>query len=510
MLGFKAGATVSIEETVAAFQKVFGRGGQFGNATDELANTFQGTLSMIGDKIFNFKKTLLEAGLFKELKKQFGDLDKFLESNGDQLDILAEKIGRGLGIAFKKLSDTIIFLKENIDGVVTVLSGLIALKVATFFHGVTTAIGGMTFAMNGFNLATKRNIIFGSIMIFASAMGFLIKKFKEFKGELNEDIPTFAELEKDIADLEKTIAKAQRGNIQGLKDQLKIKKLQLEQLIHESGLLHHHNTQHMRNKTLQLSILNAKEEQTKETQKTFNIFESHHDLVNAVKKSEQDALNRIIGSNRNIFDEQQKIAESVKEEATLLEKVRLELRRQNNEFSLVDEVVGFVNKGIDSFSKGLAESLILGKNIKETFSNMAKTLAVEVLSQLISIVAKKGVELALEKLITREKQKQAALSGGSGFFGTIASVFGKKASGGAVAKGQPTLVGEQGAEMFIPNSTGQITQSSRGTGGGETTVNFNINTLDASGFNDLLIRNRGTITQIINNAVNERGSKNLI
>ena len=79
-----------------------------------------------------------------------------------------------------------------------------------------------------------------------------------------------------------------------------------------------------------------------------------------------------------------------------------------------------------------------------------------------------------------------------------------------LSKGQPTIVGEQGAEMFIPNSTGQITQSARGTGGGMTTVNFNINTLDASGFDDLLVRNRGTITQIINNAVNERGSKNLI
>ena len=55
MLGFKAGATVSIEETVAAFEKVFGRGGRFGNSTDELAKTFEGTLSMIGDKIFNFK-----------------------------------------------------------------------------------------------------------------------------------------------------------------------------------------------------------------------------------------------------------------------------------------------------------------------------------------------------------------------------------------------------------------------------------------------------------------------
>ena len=84
------------------------------------------------------------------------------------------------------------------------------------------------------------------------------------------------------------------------------------------------------------------------------------------------------------------------------------------------------------------------------------------------------------------------------------------AKGGAVSKGQPVVVGEQGAEVFVPNSTGQITQSARGTGGGQTTVNFNINTLDASGFDDLLVRNRGTITQIINNAVNERGSKNLI
>ena len=72
------------------------------------------------------------------------------------------------------------------------------------------------------------------------------------------------------------------------------------------------------------------------------------------------------------------------------------------------------------------------------------------------------------------------------------------------------IVGERGAELFIPNQSGQITQAARGTGGGQTTVNFNINTLDASGFDEMLIRNRGTITQIINNAVNERGNRNLI
>jgi hypothetical protein len=60
-------------------------------------------------------------------------------------------------------------------------------------------------------------------------------------------------------------------------------------------------------------------------------------------------------------------------------------------------------------------------------------------------------------------------------------------------------------------STGQIAQTARGTsGGGPVSVNFNINTLDARGFDELLVRNRGTITQIINSAVNERGAKSLI
>ena len=85
------------------------------------------------------------------------------------------------------------------------------------------------------------------------------------------------------------------------------------------------------------------------------------------------------------------------------------------------------------------------------------------------------------------------------------------ANGGAVSKGQPIVVGERGPELFVPNQTGQITQSARGTGnGGATTVNFNINTVDASGFEELLVRSRGTITQLINSAVNERGRESLI
>ena len=170
-----------------------------------------------------------------------------------------------------------------------------------------------------------------------------------------------------------------------------------------------------------------------------------------------------------------------------------------------------LNKGIKSFSDALAESVVLGKNLQETLQNLAQTIMVKLLSFAIELILRKQVELFIEKQITAEKIKQAtigtanALSG----LGSLRGFFGM-AKGGAVAKGQPVVVGERGAEMFIPNQTGQITQAARGTGGGQTTVNFNINTLDASGFDDLLVRNRGTITQIINNAVNERGSRNLI
>ena len=116
---------------------------------------------------------------------------------------------------------------------------------------------------------------------------------------------------------------------------------------------------------------------------------------------------------------------------------------------------------------------------------------------------------------TSELQKQVALQaillamggGGGGGSGFKLPFFNK---GGAVSKGKPVVVGERGAELFIPNQTGQITQSARGTGGSPVNVNFSITTLDATGFQDMLVQNRGTISNIINQAVNERGGNNLV
>jgi len=140
MLGFKAGATVSIEETVQAFERVFGKDGRFGKATDELAKTFEGTLSMIGDKIFNFKKTILEAGFFEGLKTQFGELDKFLANNAETIDDIGRKIGVTLSVAVIKLGEAVKLVKDNFELFLNIIQSLIALKIVTFFFNVAKSL----------------------------------------------------------------------------------------------------------------------------------------------------------------------------------------------------------------------------------------------------------------------------------------------------------------------------------------------------------------------------------
>ena len=188
-----------------------------------------------------------------------------------------------------------------------------------------------------------------------------------------------------------------------------------------------------------------------------------------------------------------------------------------------------INSGITKMSEALSRSLVFGEKLSDTLRNMALNVLGKIISALIEQIARQAIAIAMEntqigqlmtklgieKLITIEKKaQQSASSGGNGDMGStlvnMASSFLGFAKGGAVSKEQPIMVGENGPEMFIPNSSGQITQSARGTGGGSTTVNFNINTVDARGFDELLTQSRGTITQLINQAVNERGGKSII
>ena len=428
MLGFKAGATVSVEETAAAFERVFGKGGKFDGATDELANTFEGTVSMLGDSFFNFKRSILDAGFFDELKIQFKLLDTFVKNNEKSFKELAQTIGSGLASAVRGTASAIVFLKDNFKLIIETIKILIAFKLIAFFYNLALSIKASTVAMAAFNKMTKRNLLIGGAALLIVNLQKIIDLVKELTGQ----------------------------QLEAKNEAEEMKEIFIESLP--------------------------------------PIFEAKTQFQ-LIKKAITETIDKIKELTDKRLDELKKKAESIKD---IIAK-------------------GFVG-GIKKMSDAIAEAIILGKSLEESFRKMAQSLLVKIISHLIEEIALMGIKKILKKeeeqaeakilntLKSQNTERKRAIffnalgGGGGGFF----------AKGGAVSKGQPVVVGERGPELFVPNSTGQITQSARGTSGGSTTVNFNINTVDASGFEELLVRSRGTITQLINNAVNERGSKNLI
>ena len=87
--------------------------------------------------------------------------------------------------------------------------------------------------------------------------------------------------------------------------------------------------------------------------------------------------------------------------------------------------------------------------------------------------------------------------------------------GGNLITNQPAIVGEDGAEVIVPKQPSTViprevadaVSSLGGQGQGPVSVNFNINTVDASGFDELLVDRRATIVGIINQAMNSRGKQ---
>jgi hypothetical protein len=143
------------------------------------------------------------------------------------------------------------------------------------------------------------------------------------------------------------------------------------------------------------------------------------------------------------------------------------------------------------FEDTLVEGLKNGKLAFQDFANYA-------IEQMLRI--------ALQEAII------APMTGGVESF--FKGIFGKKALGGAVNAGKPYMVGESGRELFIPNQGGQIVSNQDLKGVNSTqsapTVNFNISTVDAAGFDQLLTSRKGLITSIINNAMNTQGKMGVV
>jgi len=173
-----------------------------------------------------------------------------------------------------------------------------------------------------------------------------------------------------------------------------------------------------------------------------------------------------------------------------------------------DPVTNTMSEAVSKFKDSLGATDAAISNLAINTTKKLEDTIVEGLKN-GKLAFKDFADYAIEQMLRIALQEAilAPMTGGIESF--FKGVFGNKALGGSVSGGKPYMVGESGRELFVPNQGGQIVsnQDLNQMGGGQSapTVNFNISTVDAAGFDELLASRKGLITSIINNAMNNRG-----
>ena len=413
LLGFSAGATVSAEETKEAFERVFGKGGTFGSITDELANTLTGTLSMIKDKFMQFQIAVSES-FFAELKMQFGDLNVFLDNNQEKI----KEIGRTLG---ESLAKFVRFLVDNIDNIKLFFQVLAGVVVINMVARLATSIKTLTAVMslNPIFLAITGAVI-GERIITG-----LINMLKDYIGVNDELNATLKEQNKEF-------------------------------------------------------------DRVREARKEFN---DNAKLSKELQKQEVLALAEVNKKLREKFElqaEMNKIANDRKAESI------------TEQFDLENEQLDKVNKVFEGIGKNIStafgQAVVSGKDFKDSMVDIFQSVAQQVVALIFQLAV-------IEPMLKRIKESMSASSfgGGSVFDNILAGVksvfnpfsaissltntdqimgglsgssmpLGAMAGGGSVNPNMPYMVGERGAEMFVPKSAGNIVNNSNLGGGGQPIV----------------------------------------
>jgi hypothetical protein len=178
-----------------------------------------------------------------------------------------------------------------------------------------------------------------------------------------------------------------------------------------------------------------------------------------------------------------------------------------------DKVTTTMSEKVAAFKDGLGATEDAISNLAINTTKKFEDTLVEGLKN-GKLAFKDFADYAIEQIIRIALQEAILKPFTGGVESFFQGIFGKKALGGSVNAGKPYMVGESGRELFIPNQAGQIVSNQdlkqMGTAQSAPTVNFNISTVDAAGFDQLLASRKGLITSIINNAMNNQGKMGVV
>tara|TARA_A100001201_G_scaffold572_2_gene1519 strand:- start:54 stop:1793 length:1740 start_codon:yes stop_codon:yes gene_type:complete len=171
------------------------------------------------------------------------------------------------------------------------------------------------------------------------------------------------------------------------------------------------------------------------------------------------------------------------------------LKAVEMKFRTTGQMIGdTIASSMKKFEDTLVDGLMSGKFAFKDFADF---------------VIKELLRIAVKKLVVDR------ITGGlTTFLGGLGGIKGAE-RGGTVTANRPYLVGEAGAELFVPNKTGTIVPNNRlggGMGSGSMPVNitYNIQAFDSKDTLAAITENAPTISAIIETEFNRRGRRGFV
>lgn len=541
----------------------------FGGATAERVKNLSTQISNLGIAFTN-AQDVLGQGFSVELGNALDGITSFIVENEELVRSVGEGLGTALGIAnqgFKNLSDNAELLK-------VIFGTLIALKLATVISSITIQTKLLTSAFALLNTVVSRNpfLVVGGVAVTAVAL--FGGKLKELSGTVDAATEIQAkyndELERATSstnDAKKAVREFNAAIQAGLDLSAKIVEKNREQNILreknaeiEAKILnleqagenrHKKKIKNLKNEIDQNDLLiDIIDDQIKELIEQSNQIDINSDSLDnnseSIKKNidEQkkslDLIKKTLDARRQFEDEgMAKIREfdparaEIEAEAnkqTELNKLREKGFISEQKYKVLSEdLTRQSNERLfELFKQGKLDELDFARISEETKRFILINSARDVLDQL-GRTNKKAFQIykafAISEAIVSTYQGVAkglakgfpvgyieaaiTLARGMAQVSAIRSqTYQGRALGGNVQEGKPYMVGEQGAEMFVPSQTGTIVANK--DLGRSTNVNITIMANDTEGFDNLLLKRRSTIVNVINDALNTQGKEALV
>lgn len=562
----KFGQTAKGAETIRR-ALVKGLDKSFGGATAERVKNLSTQISNLGIAFTN-AQDILGQGLSKELGTAIDNVTDFINVNEELIRQLGEGLGRSINAGIKGVEN----LVENFDLLKEIFIAIVGLKIAIVIAQITTNVKGLTSAMALLNGVISRNPIFVIGGTAITAVALFGDKIKELRGELkdtqieidgnttslNEFKNTIKELniEQQIIQFEK-LRSALRLQIVEQQDLVRV--LEEEGVIRRNGLdIYLEETDALRDLSHENKFLfdlltqqsyvedqlrKLRQNLTIETDNNTTSVNNNSDAIDEnIKKQKQsiDLIKKTLEARKQFedetmakirqFDPARAEIEAEANKQAELEKLRNQGYISEQKYKVLSEdLTQKSNQRLyELFKQGKLDELDFARISEETKQSIFLSSARDILGQLAQtnkkafqihkafaigdaiISTSTGVAKALEKGFPLGYiEAGITLAKGMAQVSAIRSQsYQGRALGGSVAEGRAYMVGEQGPEMMIPSQSGTIIPNK--DLGMQTVVNVNIQANDTEGFDDLLIKRRSVIVNVINDALNSQGKEALI